>query len=89
MEGLCKFIFVSFIYFQQRYVHENQAPMSTTVGHIQDLIPSVLTVLMLWGGFAESHVIHYKSFFYHTITGKILILTPYQPEMLNQLYQVC
>lgn len=84
MEGLCKFIFVSLIHFQEGDAHENQVPVSSTVGYIQDLIPSpVLTLLVHRGEFAENPLIHYKSFLHHTSTGKILILTPYQPEMLN------
>lgn len=46
MEGLCKFIFVSLIYFQKRDVHENQVPVSSTAGYTQDSLPSpVLTLL--------------------------------------------
>lgn len=71
-------------------VHKNHVPASSTAGYIQDLISSpVLTVLLLREGFAESPVIHYKSFLHHIIIGKILILTPYQPEMLKQMYQMC
>lgn len=54
-------LFLFHSYFQQRDVHENQVPVSSTVGYIQDSIPSpVLTLLMLRQGFAESHVIHYN-----------------------------
>lgn len=87
MEGLCKLISAFLIYFQERDVHKNQVPVSNIFGYIQDFIPSpILTLLVLREGFAVSPEINYKSFLYHTITGKILILTPYQPEMLNQMY---
>lgn len=37
---------LSLIYFQEGDVHDNQVPESSTVGYIQDLIPSpVLTLL--------------------------------------------
>lgn len=50
---------------------------------------SCINTAVLREGFAQSPLIHYKSFLHHTITGKILTLTPYLPEMLNQMYQVC